>query len=100
MACKPNAGAGCRLSPTGKKRPSLQRGLARKQPSRASKRPPRGRPSCRAANASVDDGDLAALATLVGVQRERAILDVALLVEADVAGHALVVGRLGQHGEV
>jgi hypothetical protein len=41
---------------------------------------------------------LLALATLVGEQRERAVLDVALAVEGDRTGHALVVdlGELGQ----
>src|SRR5213078_4837293 len=43
------------------------------------------------------DGHLLALVALVGVERQRAVLDVALLVERDVARDTLVVGRLGQH---
>ena len=49
---------------------------------------------------SAHHGDLVALAVLVGEQGQRAVLDVALLVEGDGAGDALVAVGLGQLGQV
>src|SRR5690606_15854012 len=101
-SCRPGSGSAESPERRRKKNRAACEGgpmLARPAGLRARKHRGRPRPGGRGLALLLDNRKLGALAALVGEERQVAALDVALVVERDLAGHALVV-NLREHRQV